>query len=1254
MVKCRRFGVLALVCWLGSLGAGPPSLAGIPGWPDEAPGEERREGLFDVAPDVVTPHTPWAKPYALGKVRALFIIPRWAGREVVELAQRLSLEYQVAPVETPAALSSAPEEGGRLAYAVERPSQVRQRLRDKLRQPCDVIVVGNVQAETLPREIWGLIRRKVEQGAGLVVVPGQVEAPMIAYLRSLATPELVPAALSMAIPYHELPAFRRALPDGALPQPPASLYRLGQGRLLLVHYDPSGHGFITPPFSVAERQQVGSAYDYYQSLAVKFLLTAAGKLAPTRIDSFLLSPVVVDRAALHGATARIGICHSEAAPGGRVRLRLREQNDRVLREVEKPLAATVQFSGLGRGRPTGRYFLDAWILNAQNEVLDWASRSLEAFDAQGLRQLNLKGGVVQPGEGISGTVHLKQPLGAREQLILEVHDFFGRVTSRQVVKTEGDGRGKRGRKGETPDARVDFQINSGSVLSLTAWVRAAVQRDGELVEERSASLPVRQPDTGWGWDDFSFLVWSFEDSYLYDLALQRLRKAGMDRLLTGAWQPEDEHVRQAKLVAEVYNAKCFPYAWYVAEGWHFDFDAMRKKFADLGQRLQPYCDTFSLGDECHLHGEGGWQIDGDVVKRDFQRELKGKYPSLEALNAEWNTDFPSWEEVRGITLAEAKEQGQEARWVDHRMHLEGFFAHFFGEARRVTQQNHPNARVGFEGAFQTDSYRAYDWWKLMQNINLMGNYWFTPAEWELVGSFRRPGTYWGFWNGSYVDVFNRWCQGWIAWRCLLHGMNSVWYWVPFPNAGHGIAFGIFYPDLRLNPPAEPFLEAVQEIKGGPGKLLLTSERVSPGVAIHYSQASVHADTLDEGGFQVVGAGCPHRVYLSWLTFAWSLKEIGIQPRFLSYEQIEQGDLSKYKVLILPFSQAVSEKEAQAMAEFVRQGGVLVADVRPAIRDGHGRRRPRGLLDGLFGIERTGDAKPPEPERMELEVQVGGETLKGILPQAQVDPNVRVTTGQALATWQGIPVLIHHRVGQGQTLLLNFAGHYTPGSYGETEVDPVRTTPAGDGYLDLARIIAKLGGIEPELRAFADGERLRGVDLVTYHDGEAAYYGFTPNDYCDFRWVLTMPLSLRLEGESRVNGHWYDVRQGRYLGAGTRFVTTLARGSATLVARLPYRVTGLDVAGPESLTQGQRAEFQISVRTEGNPPGRHVIHCEVEGPEGHPLGHYDANLVAPDGKATFVLPLALNETEGAWVLKARDVATGTSAAQRFQVQVGLEG
>lgn len=183
---------------------------------------------------------------------------------------------------------------------------------------------------------------------------------------------------------------------------------------------------------------------------------------------------------------------------------------------------------------------------------------------------------------------------------------------------------------------------------------------------------------------------------------------------------------------------------------------------------------------------------------------------------------------------------------------------------------------------------------------------------------------------------------------------------------------------------------------------------------------------------------------------------------------------------------------------------------------------------------------------------------------------------------------------------------------------------------------------------AGDERLRGVDIVTYHDGEAAYYGLTPNDHCDFRWVLGMPLETPLHAKAGQAGYWYDVRRGRYLGAGDGFSSSLERGSTTLVARLPYAVSGLQIEGPDSEKVGEAAAFSLRVQARGAAPGRHVIHCDVRGPDGALRPHYAGNLIAPAGEATFTIPLALNDPPGQWRLACRDVATGTRAARRFTV------
>jgi hypothetical protein len=122
------------------------ALAVPPGWPTESPGEERPEGLFTLSEEVVTPHTAWAKPYAQKSPSILFIVPRWSAREVVELAQRLSMKYEAVMVSghSYASQGGVTDESPRIWPAAERPAKTATRLTDALAKPWDVIVVGNV------------------------------------------------------------------------------------------------------------------------------------------------------------------------------------------------------------------------------------------------------------------------------------------------------------------------------------------------------------------------------------------------------------------------------------------------------------------------------------------------------------------------------------------------------------------------------------------------------------------------------------------------------------------------------------------------------------------------------------------------------------------------------------------------------------------------------------------------------------------------------------------------------------------------------------------------------------------------------------------------------------------------------------------------------------------------------------------------------------------------------------------------------
>jgi enoyl-CoA hydratase/carnithine racemase len=119
---------------------------------------------------------------------------------------------------------------------------------------------------------------------------------------------------------------------------------------------------------------------------------------------------------------------------------------------------------------------------------------------------------------------------------------------------------------------------------------------------------------------------------------------------------------------------------------------------------------------------------------------------------------------------------------------------------------------------------------------------------------------------------------------------------------------------------------------------------------------------------------------------------------------------------------------------------------------------------------------------------------------------------------------------------------------------------------------------------------------------------------------------------RQPGHLYDMRAGKYLGYTDHFSLTYSCAVPQLFGVLPYRVKAVTVTGPLTpVARGTTPTFTMRVTGEGQPVGHHVLHVTVLGPDGSERRAYTANQEAPAGKATFSLPLALNDLPGRWTV-----------------------
>ena len=133
-------------------------LAAVTGVCEAGPSAAEIETIHSLEPQFETPHTTWAKPYARGTVRALFVLQMGSNsnslplRVAVELMQRFDIEGD-------AVLTSVQGVYG------EEPGE--NRLARLLESPYDCYIVTGESMGQIPDKARGAILASVKRGAGL-------------------------------------------------------------------------------------------------------------------------------------------------------------------------------------------------------------------------------------------------------------------------------------------------------------------------------------------------------------------------------------------------------------------------------------------------------------------------------------------------------------------------------------------------------------------------------------------------------------------------------------------------------------------------------------------------------------------------------------------------------------------------------------------------------------------------------------------------------------------------------------------------------------------------------------------------------------------------------------------------------------------------------------------------------------------------------------------------------------------------------
>ena len=1236
--------------------------------------------------ELATPNIPWAKPYSGGKIKVLAILPRSMQHDLVELFHRADLAVQ--HVFTDINKADARYGGTRAPFFPEikgaRRHEVAAAVGEALAGSPDVVVLLGIRSDVFYEVAAARLKTMLQDGVGLVYTAMPHKEIAVAgkkrkqrdktYEKELTASKVAapPGLLATSVPFEELPGFKLGPRDKERGfQKVASLHQYGQGRVARLRL---GSGRYASLANAADPNDLH--YEYYQSFVIKTVLWAARRepavqfrefpmaLTTSRDEPGELTFGLTGKGRLAVKLAirsrqRLFVLPGQPLAGGE--LSRGEAVLRPLREAEtRAKAGTPVRFALPR-LPAGEYFLDVQVLDGKDRA-NWATAHLTVRSTPAIAGIEMASPAIDVADGKAAAVQARVALteGAPDRTTVHfaLVDNYDRLLQQQEIEVE---------PGDTA-AEAAFLVRR--FRTCLGKVRAELRVGREAADIAVARFTAIRRD----WDNFGLFATygGWGGSHLGNIRGRVMADLGFDA----------GFVRMSLDTLEAADLLPITGTYGINPRRAIDLDPgrmeqLRQKMRAGMKAIAPFDPVaYVCGDE--LNYGGGREFPSRVA--DYRDFLERKYVKVQNLNRQWGTELKSFDDVYpllskkkidalGKSWEAAKEKGlappgidpskfvpeeeykeraaaagNYSQYIDLWRNNYRVFADQYRLATAMAKESNPYARIGSWAPMWPWAHSAHDWATFVQDMECLAPYGrggeMLPME--SARSFAPPTTMTGLCYGGYLYMgFPRrtqlrdleW-QKWRIWSGLLRGFTSVW-WYSMGHGGNesGMSPGVSpYPCLRV-----ASAEAAR-MRQGFYHVFTRARRQYGPVALHYSIPS-----------RLMGSLIPNFNRRPW-DFHFLLRimqdHVGQQYTFVSSEQIAKGELSKYKVLMMPLSMAIDAAEAKAMAAFVREGGLLIADVRPGLANGHGNLNDNKLMSELFGVTYR-----KELGRKLLVGQVSGD-YRGVAfrndeQKLPADPALELKGAKALLELDGTPLVVCNDVGKGSAVCLNipfnyYRGYPTPDHMYKYFGEPGHNRMLGN----VIAAILKAHKIERPVQVEGlAGDWMWGLDTPYHVDGEVQYVSLTKRRR-----------SKREQGGYEISvrppkgGHVYDMDRGKYLGLKDSWPVKVAAADVQLFSVLPYKVDGLSVAlSDRTVASGRPIKGTVTVDTGNAPPARHFVHLRVVRPDGKDVRYLARTLETADGAAKFSLPTELNAPAGTYKLRCTDAATGTATSAEVRVR-----
>jgi hypothetical protein len=1166
-----------------------------------------------------TPHVPWGRPFSRGQITVYTIgNARGAGRGIIELAQRLELNFKVTTIH-----QSGFDFGDFYFHRRGGPSIVNTYIADDLLNGprYDVILWPDLQPwEFYSAEVRDEIRRRVEAGAGLILFhpssrtedgPGLWEISPLKMQRGRRqrgdSSKWRPTKehyITRGVPLEAFPwghiSASSCEPAGEVlletegGTPVLAVRTLGKGRVVAFSYNEMG---MIP--RVADIWETNLHYPYQEymwSLVARAVVWASGREPGASIVN-LQSTGNKAKISLGGVSAdsrlEASLNNSFGEPEGEINIEVAPGSKELTLSLPANLSA-------------GRQFVNLRLIS-EGLALDWATFVLNKPPKVTISSLTLDADRFEPIAPVSGKLNLISRANPECEVAVRLYDNYNRLVDQQCFET---------RVQKTKE--ISFNLDARGALTNPAKIDCEVTVNGLRQDRRTAKIYLQQPPKLW--DDYEVIMYSGNNPLpgLWPTVDRKLQRFGVTAL---CWYPLDLCKNANYRVQTSVRVSGTESPDGAARNY---YNAMKKKYAKTRDKkvlIREHClndpayynllkkevrdfvtPWLSLSNLCYfVYEEPSYSCYGDALDICFSEHcmlamrkwLKEEYGTLEALNAQWGTSFPRWEDVVPEDTYEAQARGNYASWADHRtfneISLTRSYKFVLDELRKYDPQAIQLLSGTQSGCHSGQDYSRID--PVIGYIDAGASYMhrcFNPEiKLSANGRATSPGKL-AFYN-IYRELFNGSCNGaFLFWQ-----------------------YSMLNPDYTLNLTSRDIIESLEEMRSeGIGKLVGLSKLDNYGIALHYSYPSVHGSWIVDGTIRERVSYNTSRTYGRFRANkgGWTsiLKDAGLQFDHIAYGAVEKGELiSKgYKIFIMPMSICLSDEEIAAIREFVEQGGTVIADALPGVMDDHCTFRTNRVLEDVFGVKTV-------PSDRETIIAMQGE------------PRIKLRGASALLEREGRPLHLENRYGKGRAYLLNYFLHNYQSDRLQAKAEPT---------LKKVKKVLSTVGIRPEFRLTSiPGDPVTDCETYVFRLGSTRLLGMIP----DKNKSEPQRIRISFDQEAVV----YDVRRKRCLGRGTAFDTEIEGGVPRLFALLEKRVGELEAFDPEKAALGD--EIRIDFRIPQSDL-QSVARVAITDPTGRQLRYYGGNRDIVNGSSSVSFRTALNDPAGIWHVEITEVMSGEKA------------